>query len=232
MVAPPNAKKIRGVPVAPTAPTDAQVLVYSNANKRWEPGSGSGTGNVQGQASSIDGEVALFSGTGGKTIKRATGSGIARLTSGVMSADTIKTADIDPSVIQTVLVTLTPTQIKAMRATPVTLVGAPGTGKHIDVISILWALDWASNAYAGGGTISFKYGSSATALLYTVSAAMVQSTGGDKLVRVDGSLASPGDGTSLNQPINAYNAGGSEYTSGDSPMNISVCYRIVSGLLD
>lgn len=36
-------------------------------------------------ATSVDGEVALFSGTGGKTLKRATGSGLAKLASGVLS---------------------------------------------------------------------------------------------------------------------------------------------------
>ena len=37
-------------------------------------------------ASSVDSEIALFSGTGGKMLKRATGTGIATLTSGVLSA--------------------------------------------------------------------------------------------------------------------------------------------------
>lgn len=46
------------------------------------------TDKVEGQASSIDSEVALFSGTGGKTIKRASATGIAKLTSGVLSAVT------------------------------------------------------------------------------------------------------------------------------------------------
>ena len=54
-----------------------------------KPGSGgSGSGDVSGQASSVDSEVALFSGTGGKTIKRATGSGLAKLASGVLSVAT------------------------------------------------------------------------------------------------------------------------------------------------
>lgn len=39
-------------------------------------------------SSSVDSEIALFSSTGGKTIKRASGSGIAKLTSGVLSAVT------------------------------------------------------------------------------------------------------------------------------------------------
>lgn len=49
---------------------------------------GPGSGDVNGPASSVDSEVALFSGTGGKTIKRATGSGLAKLTSGVQSTVT------------------------------------------------------------------------------------------------------------------------------------------------
>jgi hypothetical protein len=40
---------------------------------------------VAGAASSVDSEVMLFSGTGGKTAKRATGSGFAKLSSGVLS---------------------------------------------------------------------------------------------------------------------------------------------------
>jgi hypothetical protein len=47
---------------------------------------GFGTGDAStNTSSSVDSEVALFSGTGGKTLKRATGSGLVKLTSGVMS---------------------------------------------------------------------------------------------------------------------------------------------------
>lgn len=46
------------------------------------------TDKVEGQSSSVDSEVALFSGTGGKTIKRASATGLAVLTSGVLSAVT------------------------------------------------------------------------------------------------------------------------------------------------
>lgn len=45
-------------------------------------------------STSVDSEVALFSGTEGKTIKRATGSGIAKLTSGVLSVVTAPSGDI------------------------------------------------------------------------------------------------------------------------------------------
>ncbi len=42
-----------------------------------------------GVASAIDSEVALFSSTGGKQLKRATGTGVAHLTSGVLSASAV-----------------------------------------------------------------------------------------------------------------------------------------------
>jgi hypothetical protein len=48
-------------------------------------------------ATSVDGEVALFSGTGGKTIKRATGSGIAKLTSGVLGTAVADTDYLTPA---------------------------------------------------------------------------------------------------------------------------------------
>lgn len=49
----------------------------------------SGTGDVSSNTSvSVDGEVSLFSGVSGKTIKRATQTGIANLTSGVLSTVT------------------------------------------------------------------------------------------------------------------------------------------------
>ena len=45
-----------------------------------------------GASSSVDGEVALYSGTGGKALKRGTGTGPAKLTSGVLAAGNINIA--------------------------------------------------------------------------------------------------------------------------------------------
>jgi hypothetical protein len=44
------------------------------------------TDKVEGQSSSVDSEIALFSGTGGKTIKRATTTGVLKASSGVIDA--------------------------------------------------------------------------------------------------------------------------------------------------
>jgi len=49
---------------------------------------------IAGLASAVDSEVVLFSGTGGKTVQRASASGIAKLTSGVLSAVTAPSGTI------------------------------------------------------------------------------------------------------------------------------------------
>ena len=55
----------------------------------WGAGGGGGSGDVVGPAASVDGEIALFDATTGKLLKRATGTGPAKLTSGVLSAAAI-----------------------------------------------------------------------------------------------------------------------------------------------
>lgn len=52
----------------------------------WKALADTDTANVTGQSVSVDNEVALFSGTSGKSIKRATATGLAKLASGVLSA--------------------------------------------------------------------------------------------------------------------------------------------------
>jgi hypothetical protein len=55
-----------------------------------------GTGDVAGQSSSVDNEIALFSGTGGKTIKRATTTGVLKASSGVIAAAVAGTDYVAP----------------------------------------------------------------------------------------------------------------------------------------
>lgn len=82
--------------------TDDNLYVYDGAGWVDLTVQGGGGGDVSSNtSSSVDNEVALFSGTGGKTIKRATGSGIAKLTSGVLSTATAGTDYTTPSSTET-----------------------------------------------------------------------------------------------------------------------------------
>jgi hypothetical protein len=51
----------------------------------WVPATVSGTGDMAGPSSSVDGELALYNQTTGKSLKRATQTGVARLINGVLS---------------------------------------------------------------------------------------------------------------------------------------------------
>jgi hypothetical protein len=72
---------------------------------KWNPetktmqavGAGEGTGDVTGPESSVDNELALFSGTGGKTIKRASTTGLLKATSGVVAAAVAGTDYVTPT---------------------------------------------------------------------------------------------------------------------------------------
>lgn len=66
-----------------TAADSLYLTPYRVGNKGAD---GAGTGDVSGPAASVDSEIALFNSTTGKLIKRASISGLAKLTSGVLSA--------------------------------------------------------------------------------------------------------------------------------------------------
>jgi len=77
-------------------PSAGQVPAWVSADARvWTTAAGSG--DVVGPAASIDSEVVLFSGTSGKLLKRATGTGFATVISGVLAVltGTVVTALLD-----------------------------------------------------------------------------------------------------------------------------------------
>lgn len=88
-----NNARVQNLASDPSTPVVGQTYFNTGSNKlrtyngsTWdEYGTSTASGDVTGPASSVDSEVALFSSTTGKVIKRATGSGIATLTSGVLS---------------------------------------------------------------------------------------------------------------------------------------------------
>lgn len=67
-----NATSIQGIHVAPTTPTNGQVLIYNSMNNDYEPGSLSGTGDVVGPASATDTALVRFNGATGKSIQNST----------------------------------------------------------------------------------------------------------------------------------------------------------------
>lgn len=68
-----------------------RIYTLRGGDRTLEQAAGGGSGDVVGPASSVASEVALFDGTTGKLLKRAAITGLAKLTSGVLSAATAGT---------------------------------------------------------------------------------------------------------------------------------------------
>lgn len=65
---------------------------------------------------------------------------------------------VDASVLRYATVNLTNANVKALRATPIALVAAPGAGKYHEFISAQLQLDYASNVFTESGiTLAVKY---------------------------------------------------------------------------
>lgn len=111
-------------------------------------------GNVTGQSSSVDSEIALFSSTTGKIIKRATTTGILKGTSGVLSAATAGTDYAKPDTASTWTAKQTFNGSSSVMAMAIESVVEPGT----------------VSATAATGTINFDV-STQSILYYTSSAA-------------------------------------------------------------
>lgn len=76
-----------------TKPGSDQFLKSTSAGvMSWD--TPSGAGDVVGPASAVDSEIALYSGATGKIIKRLSGSGVVKATSGVASVGTVGNADV------------------------------------------------------------------------------------------------------------------------------------------
>jgi hypothetical protein len=71
---------------APKAP--GGTTSFLRADGTWAAPAASSGDTSSNTATSVDGEAVVFSGTGGKTVKRATGTGVAKLTAGVLSTAT------------------------------------------------------------------------------------------------------------------------------------------------
>lgn len=126
-------------------------------------------------------------------------------------------------------VTISSAELLALRATPKTLVAAPGAGNVLEFVSAILLLDYNSAAYVeGGNNLAVRY---VNGTGVQVSEA-IETTGfldqtADTLTtaraKLDGIAAKA---ACENQPLVLHNIGGAEFTTGDSPMRVKINYRV------
>jgi len=175
-------------------------------------------------------------GTAGQVIIGATGATgefatIAHTAGSLTSTAGVNTLNIDTaeSMIRTATVAVSAAEIKALNAAPKQLIAAPGTGKYIDFLGAVIALDFGSTAYddaAADGDFQIRYDAS------TVLSLTVESDGLVDAVADAASTAKPlaTDVTLLgNTKVELFNDG-AEITGGgggDGALKVIINYRIL-----
>jgi hypothetical protein len=219
-----NARRLQGRPISPTAPTDGQALAWSAASGLWLPQTIAGGGG--GDTITSPGGTLTIGGTSSATTADVANNGVsfAKLATNLLVRTTLA---------------ITAAQIKALIATPIQLVAAPGANK---IIVPVWTLCW----YKRGATSYVNADASASIFLFwgtqnvgelMAKSAMVAGWGCRNFISgiaaTDTLLASPAfeDLPGLldlsNTAVNVQNAGGTEYTVGDGTLSIEFIYRIV-----
>lgn len=139
------------------------------------------------------------------------------------------------SAVQTTAVTLGSAQLQHLKATPVQLVSAPGSGNLLNVVSIVAQYKFGTVAYSvpNGGQISTAVGNAPTGI-NLAAAGFIDQTANQ--IQIGGSASSPGfvpgwtwpQSVLENQPLTVSNNGGAEWTTGDGTVVVTVYYTVVA----
>lgn len=213
-------------------------------NRQWLlPVASSASSGGGGGVSSVSGTANQINSTGGTTPVLSISStfvfpGSATATTqpaGDNSTKIATTAYADNIGLLKASVSLTPTQIKNMKqsfATAVQIIAAPGAGNIIDIVHISTNLQFVTTPYATGSgafQLSFTDGASLFSLVATFfSSAGITATNSQFQSISTGNLINAANTLNTNQPVIVNLTNNTSYTAGDSPIAITVSYRIVA----
>lgn len=154
------------------------------------------------------------------------------ITGAKVAANTIATADLDISTIQTAEVSLTNTNVLNLRATPITLVAAPGAGKMLEFISAILIFDYTGAYTESTANLAVRYtdGSGtivSQAIEATGFADATADTSTNALAKIDVISAKT---ACENKLLCLHNTGAGEWGGGNAAnaLRVKVAYRVWS----
>ena len=132
-------------------------------------------------------------------------------------------------------VVLTAAQLKALKATPLDVIPAPGAGKCIQIEYVTLRIAFGTTAYTlNAGTLKLFYGAVATAKVALADqASLLTAAASGSVLAIPGvaigTAASPlTDAQALNVSIKAANDGAAEYTLGDGILTMVIAYQVIN----
>ena len=166
-------------------------------------------------------------------VKVGSGTGLGLVGVGITASDdgSKTTFDFSP-LIQVATVQITNTQLKAMRATPATLVAAPGAGKVLEFISAVIKNNGGTNALTestANMTVKYTDGSGAAVSQAIESTGFVDQTAAtisNAQAKIDAILAYA---SAANKALVLHNIGAGEFggnAANDVTFTVKVAYRV------
>ncbi len=133
----------------------------------------------------------------------------------------------NPNPLRYISVSLTAAEIKALRATAKTILGAPGTSKYIQVLSVVLQLTAVTTPFTGIGTLQLKYDTSAgVSALDTAIPAGAITAAASQTTSATGSNQSNLSSVAVNKALVLHNIGAAEFLAGDGTAKLKLLYYV------
>lgn len=152
-----------------------------------------------------------------------------------LADDAVTSAKLEPGVLQVDTVTLTSAQVKALRATPYTLVAAPGAGKVVVVESLVLQLNYGgSNGFTEStDNLVLEYSDSGQDITAAIEmTGFIDQTADMVAVYYPANIAAMAAATvGVNEAVKLFNTGDGEIAgnaANDNTLVATIAYRVVT----
>lgn len=154
------------------------------------------------------------------------------VTTAKIAANAVTSAKLDEGTIQIAEVSIAAAAVATLRATPVTLVAAPGAGKVLYFISAVLLLDYTAPGFtetADNLAVKYENGSGAAASQAIEMTGFIDQTADTittAMAKIDAIVAAA---SAVNKALVLHNTGDGEFAgSGGSALRLKVAYRVIT----